>query len=465
MGGSIEIEMLKPVNQSYLTSLWNQEAFRKDRRARFENLTDRFSQPFTLSVVAIALSAAVIWWWRGESVRALTAFASVLIVACPCALALAAPFALGTALRLLGHRRIFLKGPSVLEQLARVDAVVFDKTGTLTTTGNQSVRFDGVPLNAAEARALFSITRHSTHPFAVRISEAMAEGLFPEEVRSFLETSGKGIEGRVNGREIWLGSAAWLRSRGANVPDSSAVEGGNVQVAIDGKFRGTFRVAGEVRPATGAMLKGLTGIRAIALLSGDNARERDRFAALLGSSATLRFQQGPIDKLDFVHNLQREGRAVLMVGDGLNDAGALKQSDVGLAVVEDVGAFSPASDGIIAASEVPKLDGLLRYARASVKVVRAGLLLSIAYNVVGLSLAVQGILSPVFCAVLMPLSSITVVALTTGLATWSARTYLPVQRNGDIPVAQSEKATGMSPFPSGAISPSLVTGRNPEVLP
>jgi Cu+-exporting ATPase len=213
IGGGITVETVKPVSQGYLTSLWNQEAFRKEKGPALGTLTNQYSRRFTKLVIATALGTALFWAWREPSLS-LKAFTSVLIVACPCALALAAPFALGTAQRVLARRNVFLKNPHVIESLARVDAVVFDKTGTLTSAGAASVMFQGAPLKECEERWLYSMTRHSTHPLSVRIGDAIARDHFPEPVRSFLETAGCGMEGTVAGHEIWMGSASWLESRG-----------------------------------------------------------------------------------------------------------------------------------------------------------------------------------------------------------------------------------------------------------
>jgi Cu+-exporting ATPase len=420
MGGAIEMEMAKPVSQSYLTSLWNQDAFRKDRVEALNAVTNAYSQRFTRIVIAIALGSAAVWAWVDPAV-ALKAFTSVLIVACPCALALAAPFALGTAQRVLGRRRLFLKNPGVIETLAKVDAVVFDKTGTLTATGAASVAWIGEPLTEAEECRLYSMTRHSTHPLAVRVGGAIARGHFPEPVRSFIETAGCGMEATVAGREIWMGSERWLASRGVAVARPAADEGATVHVAIDGRHRGRFTLASALRPEAGLLLSRLSAGYETALLSGDNERERPRFAALFGRGAELRFHQSPLDKLEFIHGLQRRGRTVLMAGDGLNDAGALRQSDVGVAVVESVGAFSPASDIIMAAGMVPRLAEVLRFSRQSMRVVRIAFLISAAYNIVGVAIAASGRLSPVVCAILMPLSSVTVIAFACGVTAWLGR--------------------------------------------
>ena len=420
IGGAIELETVKAVSQSYLTSLWNQEAFRKEDRDSLDNLTNTYSQRFTKLVLGIALGAAAYWAVFNPAIS-LKAFTSVLIVACPCALALAAPFTLGTAHRWLAKWNAFLKSASIIERLARVDTIVFDKTGTLTAAGAGLVKFHGAALTEAEERALYSMTRHSTHPLAVRLGHAIAGDHFPDNVRSFLETAGCGMEGQVNRQEIWMGSAAWLESRGLK-PMNLSTEGGSViHVAINGQYRGCYSLQNALRPETERLIKNLSAQYDLALLSGDNERERERFTEIFGAKAHLQFNQSPLNKLGFIRELQQQGKTVMMVGDGLNDAGALKQSDVGVAVVENMSAFSPASDVILSAGLVTKMDAILRFSKSAVRVIKASFLVSTAYNVIGLALAVQGLLSPVVCAILMPVSSVTVVGFACLMTGWLAK--------------------------------------------
>jgi Cu+-exporting ATPase len=420
VGQAIEVETVKPVSQSYLTSLWNQEVFHKKNTRTLDTLTNRYSQWFTGVIMAVAVGAAVFWSVRDPS-RALRSFASVLIVACPCALALAAPFALGSAQRLAGRRGIYLKNASVLETLARVDTVVFDKTGTLSAAGAEEVAFHGPPLSAAEEDFVRAISSQSTHPYSARINQSLGKGGAVAAVRSFLEIPGCGIEGNINGHEVWMGSATWLQTRGVLIPELPSASGGIVHLAFDGKYRGSYTLLNALRPQMARLLSGLSRQYELALLSGDHEKERERFRPLLGSEAELRFNQSPLDKLTFIRNQQEAGRTVMMIGDGLNDAGALKQGDLGVAVVENLNAFSPASDIIMAAKALPQLHALLRFAKLSIRVVLASLILSAIYNVVGVTLAMRGILSPVICAILMPLSSVSVVAFAMGATTWAAR--------------------------------------------
>jgi Cu+-exporting ATPase len=262
-----------------------------------------------------------------------------------------------------------------------------------------------------------------------------------ETVIGFVETPGRGMAGRVVGQEVCVGSGAWLASRGvALLPGANETPAASrVHVSFDGVHRGWFELAGAVRSDMGPLLKDLAADYELALLSGDNDRDRERFACLFGPSATLHFNQSPLDKLAFVSRLQEIGKRVVMIGDGLNDAGALKQSDVGVAVVENIGALSPASDVILPANLVSQIGRITRFAKASVRVVRASFLISAVYNVVGISIAARGSLSPVVCAVLMPLSSVSVVAFACLVTRWLSRRILDGARPeaGQIPVEEA----------------------------
>ena len=433
--GRIEVEILKPVSQGYLTSLWNQEAFQKVRSVDpVDRITEAYSRRFSLLLLVIAGGAAAAWWVVGDGFRAVQALVSVLIVACPCALALASPFTLGTAQRVLGRLGIYLKNPFVLETLARVDCVVLDKTGTLTQTGAATVRWEGEALDSLEIRRIRSLIAQSNHPLSGRVREFLdAQGLSAiESVSEFTETPGRGISGIVHGLPVVVGSLDHLRDHGVDFAngshETSVAEsaGSRVSVALEGRYRGFFVAGHPLRPGIESLLGVLQTRVELALLSGDNAAEAERFRTLFGASASLRFHQSPSQKLEFVRQRQMDGgRTVLMVGDGLNDAGALQQADVGVAVVEEAGAFSPASDLILAAHRVPDLDRILSFADASVRWVHRGFLISGLYNVVGISIAASGRLSPVVCAVLMPLSSFTVVAFSVLGIEWLGRRWFP----------------------------------------
>lgn len=287
----------------------------------------------------------------------------------------------------------------------------------------------GMGLSEREAGWVCAVARHSTHPLAVRIARRLAGAGGGERVEGFGEIAGCGMEGRVRGHEVRLGSRAWLEECGIAMAEadggrsdtSPGAPGSVVCVAIDGRYRGTFVLTNPVRPETAELLGKLGEGYELALLSGDNEKERERFRSLFGRNAALHFNQSPLDKLGFIRRLQEAGRRVMMVGDGLNDAGALKQSDVGVAVVEQAGVFCPASDVILEANRVPRIGRILDLAKKATQIVRLSFGISAAYNLAGVSFAAAGVLSPVICAVLMPVSSVSVVLFACGATTLAAK--------------------------------------------
>jgi Cu+-exporting ATPase len=328
--------------------------------------------------------------------------------------------------RLLARLNIFLRNALVIERMAAVDTIVLDKTGTLTTADARGVHFEGAKLTATEAEAIASLARHSTHPHSLRIARALGAAARP--VTDFRETPGCGLAGVVDGRRILLGSAGWVQgqSQGGNGQTEiggppGTLAGSQVSVAFDGSFRGCFQLENSLRPEVENLITALGGRYELVLLSGDNEREAARFGKIFGARASLKFNQTPADKLEFIRALQKSGRKVMMVGDGLNDAGALKQAEVGVAVVEQIGAFSPASDVILDAAELPRLASVLEFSRSVVRIVRAGFAISAIYNLIGVSIAAAGLLQPMICAILMPISSVSVVFFACSATAWQAR--------------------------------------------
>jgi Cu+-exporting ATPase len=315
---------------------------------------------------------------------------------------------------------------------------VLDKTGTLTRADAGGMEFQGGELAAEEGRWIASLARLSTHPLSGRIAKNFGSPDVP--ITRFKEIPGSGLEGEAAGHTLQIGSPSWLKQSGVSFREDPGVEmaeaGSSVFVAIDGRYRGVFRFENALRPEVEEWIGRLGRRYQLALLSGDNAREAARFGKIFGARAELRFNQTPADKLNFIRWLQARGHRVMMIGDGLNDAGALQQAEVGVAVVERVGVFSPASDVILDAAELPCLTPALELAQRTARIVRAGFLISLLYNAVGLSIAAAGFLSPVVCAILMPLSSATIVAFSSGATVLAARKL--VRRSMTTPAARRE---------------------------
>ncbi len=400
LGQPVSFIVEKKTSQSHLTSLWNHEAFRKREENSYQRTIDRAARVFTWVVMFIAAATAAFWYVvsPGEMWLVLT---SVLMVACPCALALAAPFTYGSMLRAFGRNNLYLKNADVIERMASVDAVVFDKTGTVTYGTNPEIQFEG-SCSLTELGIIKELTSFSTHPLSQLISASILEK-HKLEVTNFKELPGKGIEAIIQNQKFLIGSAEFVGAK--IVSDQQQTR---VWVSFDGQVRGSFKIQTRLRPGIQAMVSQL-GQKCKALLSGDGDGERSAMSRLFGQHTELKFNQNPHDKREYIESLQKGHQHVLMVGDGLNDAGALKQSDVGISVTDNTGVFTPSSDGILQGDRVEDLDRFLRLARRSAGILRMAFAISFLYNAVALSFAVSGHLTPLVAAILMPISSISVV--------------------------------------------------------
>lgn len=418
-GGAIELEVIKPVSQSYLTQLWNDAAFRKAQHDQMPTLANRISKVFTFVVLGIALLAGI-FWLRTDVSRALNAFTAVLIITCPCALALSTPFTLGNLLRLLGRNKIYLKNTATIETLARANAVVFDKTGTITCAGDAAVEWTGAPLSPEERRLIHALARQSSHPLSRQVCDFLGTTIEDLTVTGFYELTGKGIGGTIGENTIRLGAATFT---GMPLLQNNSGKNTAVHVSVNGNYLGSFRFHNRYRSGFPGMVADLRQQYALSLVSGDNDQEQSLLQQWFGAKAPLHFRQTPSDKLAHVNALQSEGHTVIMVGDGLNDAGALKQSDAGLAISDNVNNFSPACDGIIDASQFTKFPKLLQLSKAGVNIIKISFAISFLYNIAGIFFAVQGLLSPLVAAVLMPASSVTILLFTTLASFYAAQRY------------------------------------------
>ncbi len=423
LSGVLEVEVLKSVSQSYLTELWGNSVFQKDKVSDFQSLTDSIGRRFTMAVLSIALVASVFWLFHQPNM-VLNVFTAVLIIACPCAIALAAPFTLGNMLRIYGKYGFYLKNPNVIERLAKVDTAIFDKTGTITTSNKDVVSYEGIELTDEETALLKTTLRASNHPLSRSLYNILKSNDI-EILDEFQEHTGLGIEGRSKEHSIKVGSAAYVGEKTVASHTNTSV-----YISADEDFKGRFVFKNKYREGAEDLFVELGKSMDIGILSGDNDGEKKRLQSLLPGKTRLLFDQKPKDKLEYIARLQ-ETNTVLMVGDGLNDAGALAQSDVGIAISEDINVFSPACDGILDASNFIKLPVFMKLSKKAIKIIKMSFILSLCYNLVGLYFAVTGQLQPVVAAILMPLSSISIVVFTTLMTNLLGKKLNSTQNNND----------------------------------
>ncbi|MFN0215165.1 MAG: heavy metal translocating P-type ATPase [Saprospiraceae bacterium] len=446
IGESIEMALTRRVAQSQLTKLWNNEAFKTNAKGQVTLLADAAGRYFTAMILVFGGGAFLYWWWLGDMSTAINAFTAVMIVACPCTVALAIPFTLGNIQRILGRNRFYLKNIRVVEAFSEIDAVVFDKTGTITNVAQQEMRFKGQPLGYAEKIALRSLVQHSAHPLSRRLYASMPE-VPTEAPEQFEEIQGFGIRGVVKGREVLIGSQKFVSGNLVgfqNLRGLDAKNGSGVFISIDNKLLGHFEVKSHYRTGLAQVLAFFSSRSKprrflkptrfseptrfqdnnIFLLSGDQDREAAALSSFFPDPDTMLFNRSPQDKLEFVKKLQSHGQHVMMLGDGLNDSGALRQSDLGIVVTENTNNFTPACDAILHAEEFARLPQFIQLAKAGVKAVNRSYVVALTYNAVGLSFAVAGALSPLTAAILMPISSVSVVLFGVCMSNWAARRVL-----------------------------------------
>ncbi len=407
IGSAIELEINKEVEQSYLTQLWNQESSSEKSESKLNDLVNKISQYFTAIVLSIAAAAGIYWLFNDPSI-ALFAFTSVLIVACPCALALTVPFTFGSTMRQFGRKGFYLKKTEVIERLNKVTTIVFDKTGTITHSKAMKIEFIGDSLDEEKLLMIKSLVRHSTHPLSAALFQNI-EGENFYEVNNYIEIPAMGISGEINGVKINIGSRKFVTGKDDN-SESLKTE---VFVYFSGKILGHFEMENRYREGLPEVIQSLKDKYDLHLITGDNESEKENLKSLFGDKATIRFNRSPTDKLEYIKKLKERGKTVLMIGDGLNDAGALNESDVGITIADDIYHFSPACDAILESKRFKDLHKFIKFTNTSLNIVKVSFLISFLYNVFGIYFAVAGLLTPVFAAILMPISSISVVAFAT----------------------------------------------------
>ena len=402
---AIEMEAIKSVEQSYLTQLWSNDVFSKNKEDGFTTLTNKISKQFTITVLSIALVATIFWLFVDAS-KAMNVFTAVLIIACPCAIALSAPFTFGNMLRIFGKLKFYVKNASVIEQLAAINTIIFDKTGTITSNNKNTAIYSGETLSYSEELLLKNTLRGSNHPLSRTLYDILDEHNIVS-LNNFQEHLGEGIEASHNTDKIKIGSASFVGANETSVLNTA------VHISTNNQYKGKFTFYNSYRKGLSKLFNKLKKHYDLVILSGDNEGELENLKKILPSKTKLIFNQKPDDKLEYIKYHQSEGAKVLMIGDGLNDAGALAQSNVGIALSENVNVFSPACDAILDASKFKQLDKFIGASKSAIKIIKWSFVLSFIYNIIGLYFAVTGQLAPVIAAILMPLSSISIVVFTT----------------------------------------------------
>ena len=411
-GVSIKLRVQKTISQSYLTQLWNNEAFQKNTK-QHQPLIDNISKHFTFIIVGIALISLCSWYWIDPS-KMFIVFTSVLIVACPCALALSAPFTLGNTLRAMGKSGLYLKNAQSIEVMSKLTHIVLDKTGTITYGDKTKVFYRGKELSSTDQQAIKSIVGHSNHPLSNLLTDHFSTTC-EVPIAEFREVAGQGLEAYYQGKKYKIGSDLFVGRQ--KLENSSGTQ---VYICKQDQLLGNFEIGNSYRRGLKEVVIKLQSFLKLTILSGDNDAEKITLKEKFNVTDVV-FDKKPEEKLEYLKALTNNGEITMMLGDGLNDAGALQQSHLGIVVADNVNNFTPASDGILDANFFDKLPVFITLSKASSRIIYASFILSFLYNIVGLTFAVSGMLTPIFAAILMPMSSISIVFFTTFMINLSVR--------------------------------------------
>lgn len=406
IGAKTRFQAKSKSERSRLANLWNKSSEASTEKTKSQESWDRLSTYFLIGVIIVAFGSSILWAFIDAN-RIVTTVVSILIVACPCALALSRPFTFGNTMRKLGRNGLYLQNTEIIDEINAITDIVFDKTGTLTKGSQEKIVFEGENLSDEDWISLLMLANSSTHILSRTIVRWIKNKKLAIDsnltIENYHETLGQGIQGEVSGVKVRIGNA---KSMGYTSGDGT-------YVAVNDDVKGKFLFESEVRDGLEEMFSKLSKNYQVHVLSGDSEKDARMMRESFPELEKCYFKQSPEDKFSYIKKLQSEGKVVMMIGDGLNDSGALAKSDVGIAISEDVFQFSPNSNGILEANHLRKLNKLLETSNFSKTVLRICLGFSILYNVIGLAFAISGKLTPLIAAILMPLSSISIVLIST----------------------------------------------------
>lgn len=406
IGSAIQVKALSTTNRSKFASIWNKSA--KTTKSIVQNRENLLSKYFLIIVGVVSTAAAITWSFIDPN-RILEIVTAILVVACPCALAISFPFVYGNSLRKLGKSGLYFRNSHEIQKMNKVNHIVFDKTGTLTKDRIEGVSFEGEKMTEELMGQVFALTRQSTHPYSKSITKFLEEKVdHVDTIIDYKEVSGQGVEAKTrDGIIIKIGNAKFTNA------EVKFEESGSY-LSVNDKVLGFFKFQSQLREGIIEEINRLQKDYKVTLLSGDQATDEILFKDL-EQPINMHFNLSPTDKKNHIIRFNESGDVVAFIGDGLNDSEALEEAELGISVSEDEFRFTPKCDAIIESEQIKKFKSFFKFGLHAKKVLRICMYFSLTYNTFGITFAFLGYVTPLFAAILMPISSITIVLLSTFL--------------------------------------------------
>ncbi|BAM99523.1 heavy metal translocating P-type ATPase [Blattabacterium cuenoti] len=408
-GEAILIKVIKNIDHSYLSLLWNKNKSNHIRHKKLfdlNSISTKFSQYFTPIILIITILTGIYWSFSHDVSKIFHTVFSVLIITCPCALVLSSPLIFGNMIRVFSKNGFYVKDIFTMERISSSKTLIFDKTGTITDPNKEKIYFVG-NMKGEEKKMIASLLKNSSHPLSQKIlSELSIKDFY--FIKNFREIIGKGLEGIIKDVPVKIGSSKYLGITN-KIINENEINQTTVFISINHKFVGYFLFRNYYREGIEKMFQDLKKYK-IVILSGDhNDLEKKYLKSILPKSSQIFFSQSPEDKLNYVKKLQEKGEKIIMFGDGINDCAALNQSEVGISVSENPTSFFPSCDAFMQSNCMNHIFLFLKISKVSTKLVFINLMISLLYNSIGIFFAVTGNLNPFIAAILMPLSSFSVI--------------------------------------------------------
>ncbi|WP_212113304.1 HAD-IC family P-type ATPase [Candidatus Shikimatogenerans silvanidophilus] len=411
-GGIIKLKVIKSFNNSYLMKLWNNKFFYKKKK--HNSLNNYWIRYFTIIIIIISLISGLFWFFIDKN-KVLEIIISILIIFCPCALSLSYPFILGNIVFLLSKENIFLKNFSIIDKLSKVNRLVFDKTGTITLLNKYKIFFLGKKLSKKKKKYLCFLFKNSNHPLSIILYNKFKKYIKNNDenkyiIEYFIEIPGKGIKCKINNIIFKAGSDNFINIK-KNIYKKKYKKKTKVFILENKKLLGYFIFENLYIKGLKNFFKKLKKYK-ISIISGDNDSEKENLKHFLKKKFIekhILFNQTPYNKLKYIKKLQNKNEIVMMIGDGINDSAAIKQSEIGIILFNEINNFLPYCNILMYNKNFYKIPNILYLAKKSMFLIKINFIISFFYNIIGLYFAINGKLSPVISSILMPISSITII--------------------------------------------------------